>query len=172
MKAKEIRGEPKAWQHARRSLAVVICVALFALAASRRSVAQASAEYMALIEEFFRLNDARLYAQSAKLFAEDATLDTWAEGVNGRHWQERHAAGRTAIRPFLEGRGFHKSQDRPDGPKYEIKEATQAGNTISFMLRPDRRSPEGRNYNPFSMKITFVGECIQSMSSSEFISWM
>lgn len=147
--------------------------ALFALAASLGGFAQASgAKSLALIESFYRLNEAGLYDQSVGLFAEDATLDVWAEGVNGRHWQERHAAGRAEILPFLAGRGFHRTQDRPDGPKYEIAEAIQSGDSLVFRLRPDRKSPDGRYYNPFTLRVSFRGESIRSMTVSEFISWM
>lgn len=102
------------------------------------------AKLMALIEKLFRLNEAGLYDQSVLLFADDATLAFWAEGVNGRHRQERHATGQAAIRPYLEGHCFHRNQDKPDG----------------------------RYYDPFTVRVSFIGESIRSMAISEFISWM
>lgn len=156
---------------------------LFVLAASQRGFTQESwtvptgtppydAHLMSVIENLYRLDESGLYDRSLELFAENATLAIWAEGVNGRHWQERSVAGRSAIRPFLEERCFHRTQDKPNGPNYAIQEATQIGETLTFRLRPDRKSPDGRYYNPFTVKVTFVGGSIQSMTVSEFISWM
>ncbi len=156
---------------------------LFVLAASQRGFSQDSssvspgtppydAHLMAVIENLYRLDESGLYDRSLELFAKDATLAMWAEGVNGRHWQERRVAGRSAIRPLLEERCFHRTQDKPNGPVYAIMEATQIGDTLTFRLRPDRKSPDGRYYNPFTVKVSFVGESIQSMTISEFISWM
>jgi hypothetical protein len=183
MESKTVRDRYAALQNVRRNATVFALLFFFALAASMGSFAQASetsstgkppydAKHMALIEKLFRLNEAGLYDQSVRLFADDATLAFWAEGVNGRHWQERHATGQAAIRPYLEGRCFHRNQDKPDGPMYEIVEAAQIDDTLVFRLRPDRKSPDGRYYDPFTVRVSFIGESIRSISISEFISWM
>jgi hypothetical protein len=153
-----------------REGAVFFGLLLFLLPLSPRASAQEAGA--ALIEEFYRLNDSGLYDRSARLFSEDGTLDIWAEGVNGRHWQERHIEGREAIRPYLEGRAFHRIQDTAGGPVYAIADATRTGDTIAFRLRPDRKSPNGRSYDPFTIKISFIGTSIRSMTVIEFLAWM
>ncbi|HSB71209.1 MAG TPA: hypothetical protein VLT62_17925, partial [Candidatus Methylomirabilis sp.] len=49
---------------------------------------------MAIVKAFYDANDASRFDRSLGFLTEDATLSTWAEGVNGYHARARHFAGK------------------------------------------------------------------------------
>jgi len=126
---------------------------------------------MAIIKTFYDSNDASQFERSLALFAPDATLSSWAEGVNGRHWQEKHLTGSEQIRSVLENRGLRRASGQPDAPIFHETEARISGDQVTFMLRPDRLSPDGRPYNPYKVEAVFLACKIKSLTVIEFISW-
>jgi hypothetical protein len=83
---------------------------------------------------------------------------------------QRHLKGRDALRRFLvEGRGLrHRLPDSPpDGPIYHESRVTVEGSTVRFMLEPDRKRPNGRLFNPFSVEAVLDGCRIKSLTIIE-----
>jgi hypothetical protein len=110
-----------------------------------------------------------------KYVADDATVDTWATGVNGYIMAKRHRDGKAAIRMFLpEGRGLsmHLPDSAPDGPVFHESRLSVSGNTVQFMLEPDRMRPDGRPYNPFSVQAVLDGCRIKSLTVIERVTWL
>jgi hypothetical protein len=126
---------------------------------------------MAITKAFYDANDASQVDASFELLAADATLSSWAEGVNGRHWQEKHLNGKAQIRAALGTGGLSRIAGRQEAPFYHETEAKVSGSHVTFMLRPDRLSPDGRPYNPYRVEAVFHGCEIQSLTVIEFISW-
>ncbi len=126
---------------------------------------------MAVIRAFYDSNDASQFDASLAFLTADAAVSSWAEGENGRHWQETHVSGRDQIRAVLANRGFRRASGQPDAPIFHETEAKVAGDRVTFMLRPDRLSPKGRSYNPYNVDAVFVGCKMRSLQVIEFISW-
>jgi hypothetical protein len=126
---------------------------------------------MGIIKAFYDSNDASQYDASLELLTADATFSSWAEGVNGRHWQEKHLTGKEQIRTVLSKRGLRRTSDQPDTPIFHETEARIIGDQVTFMLRADRLSPDGRLYNPYKVETVFLGCKIKSLTVIEFISW-
>lgn len=126
---------------------------------------------MAIIKAFYDSNDAEQIDASLAFFTTDATLSSWAEGVNGRHWQEKYLTGKEQIRTVLGNRGLRRISGQPGAPIFNETEAKVSGDQVTFMLRPDRLSPDGRPYNPYRVQMDFDGCKIKSLTVIEFISW-
>ncbi len=126
---------------------------------------------MEIIKAFYDSNDASQYDVSLESLTADVTFSSWAEGVNGRHWQEKHLTGKEQIRAVLVKRGLRRTSGQPDTPIFHETEARISGDQVTFMLRPDRLSPDGRLYNPYKVIAIFLGCKIQSLTVIEFISW-
>ena len=110
-----------------------------------------------------------------RLFTTDATFATWATGVNGHMMVRRHLAGKQQIRGFLpEGRGlrWRLPGAGTDGPVYRQAKVSVTGNTVRFVLEPDRRRPDGREYNYFSVEAVLAGCLIRSLTVIEQITWL
>jgi hypothetical protein len=137
--------------------------------------AAACADPHAVLKAFYDSNDARTFDASLKYVAEDTTIDTWATGVNGYIMAKRHAEGKTGIRKFLaEGRGLslHLPDSAPDGPVFHGTRLSVSGNTVKFMLEPDRKRPNGRPYNPYSVEAVLDGCRIKSLTVIERVTWL
>ncbi len=126
---------------------------------------------MAIIKAFYDSNDASRYDASIALLTSDATLTFWAEGVNGRHWQERRLTGKKQIRAVLSNRGLRRASGERNTPIFHEAEAKISGDQVTFMLRADRLGRDGRPYNPYRVEAVFVGCKIKSLTVIEFISW-
>jgi hypothetical protein len=126
---------------------------------------------LAVIQAFYDANDASRFEASLSLLTPDATVTTWAEGVHGRHWQERRLTGREQILGVLATRGFRRASGQPGAPIFHEAEARVTGERVSFMLRPDRLSPGQRPYNPYGVEAVFSGCRIKSLTVIEYISW-
>ena len=126
---------------------------------------------MAILKAFYDSNDASRFDGSLALLTTDAIVSSWAEGVNGRHWQEKHLTGKEQIRAVLGNRGLRRTSGRSDSPIFHETEAITSGDHVTFMLRPDRLSPDGRPYNPYKVEAIFHGCKINSLTVIEFISW-
>ena len=130
---------------------------------------------MAVVRAFYAANDARQFDKSAAFLADDVVFDTYATGVNGYIMAKRHRNGRAALRDFLpEGRGLrHRLPDSPaDGPIFHETKLSVKGNAVEFMLVPDRKLPNGREYNPYRVEVVLEGCRIKTLTVIELISWL
>jgi hypothetical protein len=57
-----------------------------------------------------------------------------------------------------------------DGPVFRETRLAVLGNTMQFMLEPDRMRPNGRPYNPYSVQAVLDGFRIKSLAVIERIS--
>ena len=127
---------------------------------------------LAVIKALYDANDASRFKASLDFFTEDATLASWAEGINGHNMKERHLTGKAQIRPVLGEPGLRRTSDRPDGPIYHETRVKVSGDRVTFMLEPDRLRPNGRPYNPFHVEIVFDGCKIKSMTVIDLVTWL
>jgi hypothetical protein len=129
----------------------------------------------AVVKAFYDSNDARTYGASMKYIAADATIDFWATGVNGYIMSKRHAQGAAGIRKFLsQGRGLslHLPDFPPEGPVFHETRLSVSGNTVEFMLEPDRLRPNGKPYNPYSVQAVLDGCRIKTLTVIERVTWL
>jgi len=106
---------------------------------------------MSVVRAFYHATDARQYKENARFFSDNVKFDTWATGVNGSIVAQRHLKGKKALLAFLsEARGLrHRLPDSPpDGRVYSEPKLAVPGSTAQFMMVPDRKRPNGREYNP------------------------
>jgi hypothetical protein len=99
----------------------------------------------------------------------------WATGVNGYIMAKRHLEGRSEIRRHLaDARGLrrHLPDSPADGPRYYADRITVVGNTVQLMLEPDRKRPNGKQYNPFSVEAVLDGCLIASLTVIERVTWL
>ncbi len=141
-------------------------------ATSTRAAPAACPDAMARIKAFYDSNDALQFDASLAFLADDATLDSWSEGVNGHHMSEKHLAGKEQIRAALGNPGLHRTWGQPDAPIYHESEVQVSGNTVTLMLRPDRLRPNGKPYFPYRVQITFNGCKFQSLVVIEQVTWL
>ena len=127
---------------------------------------------MAIIRAFYDANDASHFEVSLGFLAEDATLSTWAEGVNGYHARARRMTGKQEIRPVLAELGLRRITDQPGGPIYHETRVQVAGDHVTFILEPDRRRPNGKPYNPFKVEVVFAGCKIKSLTVIDLVTWL
>ena len=127
---------------------------------------------LAVIKAFYDANDASKFEVSLGFLTEDATLSSWAEGVNGYHARQRNLTGKKQIRPALGEPGLRRTSDRSDGPIYHETKVKVSGDRVTFMLEPDRVRPNGKQFNPFHVEILFVGCKIKSMTVIDLVTWL
>ena len=127
---------------------------------------------LAIVVAFYDANDAARFDRSLGFFTDDATLSTWAEGVNGYHARARYFAGKKEIRPVLGELGLRRTPDRPDGPIYRESRVKVTGNQVSFILEPDRLRPNGKPYNPFRVEVALSGCMIKAMTVIDLVTWL
>ena len=152
----------------------------FSAAAALTGGAQAAAaggcaDPLAVVRAFYAANDAQQFNKSAAFLAEEVVFDTWATGVNGYIMAKRHRSGRAALRDYLpEARGVrHRLPDSlPDGPVFRETKMSVKGNTVQFMLEPDRIRPNGRPYNPYSVEVVLEGCKIKTLTVIERVTWL
>jgi len=123
---------------------------------------------LSVIKDFYDSNDTGNFTASIEFFTPQATLITWAEGLNGRHWHEVHLTGREQILPALNQRGLRRDSGKPDSPIYYETEFKVSGDQVTFMLRPDRLSSNGKPYDPYKVIVLFAGCKIQSIVVIEY----
>ncbi len=151
------------------ALAAVVPLLAFGQAAA------ACGDPMAVVRAFYRANDSRRFDASARYLTDDVKFDTWATGVNGYTMAQRHLKGKKALRAFLaDARGLgHRLPDSPaDGPIYRETRLSVSGSTVDFMLEPDRKRPNGRAYNPFSIEVVLDGCRIKTLTVIERVTWL
>jgi hypothetical protein len=162
-----------------RAILARSCVCLFLAAgvagAAAAQGAQPCSDPLAVLRAFYDSNDARRFDESAKMLTEDIAFATWASGVNGRQMMLRHLNGRIAVRRFLgQGRGLSRRlpDSPPDGPVYHENRIRVSGNEVKLMLEPDRKRPNGKLYNYFSVDAVLDGCRIKSLTVIEQITWL
>jgi hypothetical protein len=130
---------------------------------------------LSVVNAFYDAADAGRLDLCVRLLAVDATVDTWATGVNGYIMARRHLGGRAEIsRMLAETRGLRRTLpgSPPDGPVYHSTRVSVTGDTVRFMLEPDRKRPNGRPYNPFSVEAVLRGCLITSFTVIERVTWL
>ncbi len=164
---------------------IVVWVSLMSLLASC-SVAQAQQKAAAdvtpmpadcpdaasIVKTFYDANDASKFDTSLALLADDATLDSWAQGINGHHMIQHHLVGKEQIRAVLGNSGLRHISSQPNGPIFHETDWQVSGNKVTFALEPDRAHPNGRPYNPYTVEIVFEGCKIKSLTVIERVMWL
>ena len=154
---------------------IVFAAAAAAAAAAQAAAAGGCADPMAVVRAFYAANDARQFDKSAGFLADDVVFDTWATGVNGYIMAKRHRSGRAALRAFLpEARGvrYRLPDSPPDGPVFHETKVSVNGGIVQFMLEPDRKRPNGRLYNPYSVEVVLEGCRIKTLTVIERVTWL
>ena len=152
-----------------------VCTAFLLLAPLAFSQSSPCSDPMAVMRSFYQATDSHRFAEGMKYFTDDATFDTWATGVQGYIMAKRHLAGKKQIGAYLkDARGLrHRLPDSPpDGPIYHETRLSASGSAVQFMLEPDRKRPNGREYNPFTIEVTFDGCRIKSLTVIERVTWL
>jgi hypothetical protein len=155
------------------SLSVLIALPLGAQ--DRTGGAPGCADPLAVVIAFYDATDAGNYDAGAKLLTVHAKVDTWASGVQGYVLAKRHIEGRNEIRRHLaDTRGLrrHLPDSAADGPAYFVDRIKVIGNTVQLMLEPDRKRPNGKLYNPFSVEAALDGCLISSLTVIERVTWL
>jgi hypothetical protein len=124
-----------------------------------------------LMNAFYDASDARDVAKSLSFFQPDASITTWAEGANGRHWKELTYTGLDQIRQVLDRSGFRRVPATAGGPGFTMTDVTVSSGRVSFWLRPDRLSPEKKPYDPYRVEVTLRKCLIRRMTVMEFLAW-
>ena len=127
---------------------------------------------VAIMKAFYDANDASQFEKSLGFFTDDASLSTWAEGINGHHMREEHRTGKMQIRPALGDLGLRRTSGQPDGPIYHETKVQVAGDHVTFILEPDRRRPNGKPYNPFRVEAVFADCKIKSLTVIDLVTWL
>ncbi len=125
-----------------------------------------------IVKTFYDANDTSKFDTSLALLADDATLDSWAQGINGHHMSLKHLAGKEQIRTALGNSGLRHVSSQPDGPIFHETDFQVSGNKVTFALEPDRAHPDGRPYNPYTVEIVFDGCKIKSLTVIERVMWL
>ncbi len=125
-----------------------------------------------IVKAFYEDNDASQFDASLALLADDATLDSWAQGINGHHMTTKHLVGKEQIRAVLGNPGLRHISDQPNGPVFHETDLQVSGNKVTFALEPDRAHPNGRPYNPYAVTIVFEGCKIKSLTVIERVMWL
>ncbi len=126
----------------------------------------------AMVKTFYDANDASKFDTSLAMLADDATLDSWAQGINGHHMTTKHLVGKEQIRAVLGAPGLRHISSQSDGPIFHETGLQVSGNKVTFALEPDRAHPNGRPYNPYTVEIVFEGCKIKSLTVIERVMWL
>jgi hypothetical protein len=130
------------------------------------------ADPMKAIDGLYAADDAAQYDKAAGYFTDDGTIVTWIEGVNGRHLQPVMKVGKDQIVELLNKAGLRTQAVSPDLPNYTRDRLVSSPTKVSFMLEPDRKHPDGRPYNPFSVEVFFSGCQIELIKVVERVTWL
>ena len=130
---------------------------------------------MSVLRAFLDSNDAGQFDASMKYVADDVAFDTWATGVNGYIMAKRSLKGKKELRSWLpKARGLRRRlpESLPDGPIFHETRIKVNGADVQFMLEPDRKRPNGKLYNPFSIEAVLDGCRIKSLTVIEQVTWL
>jgi hypothetical protein len=157
------------------ALSAAALMVMISLPLAAQAPTAGCADPLAVVTAFYDHTDAGRYDAGVRLLARDVKIDMWATGVNGYIMARRHLEGRSEIRRHLaDARGLRRRlPDSPaDGPRYYADRITVIGNTVQLMLEPDRKRPNGRQYNPFSVEAVLDGCLIASLTVIERVTWL
>jgi hypothetical protein len=124
------------------------------------------------IDGLYAADDAGKYDQAASYLTDDISIVSWIEGVNGRHLQPVMKVGKDQIVELLKKAGMRTQAVSPDLPNYTRDRLVSSPTKVSFMLEPDRKHPDGRPYNPFSVEVFFSGCQIELIKVVERVTWL
>jgi hypothetical protein len=127
---------------------------------------------VAIVKALYTAVNAGQYDASLAFFANDATLSSWAEGINGHHMTEKNYSGIEQLRTALTNPGLRLNSGQPDTPIYHEDKYKAAGNKVTLMLIPDRVHPDGRPFNPYTITVIFDGCKIKAMTVVEQVTWL
>jgi hypothetical protein len=127
---------------------------------------------MAVMKTLYDSNDAGTFDKSLGLLTDDIDFSFWAEGVNGHHMNEQFLKGKSQVRTILNGPGLRRSSGQPNAPIFHEDKVKITGNTVVYMLLPDRVHPGGRPYNPYKVTAIFDGCKIKSLNVVEQVTWL
>lgn len=155
------------------SVSLASTTALAAAAGPKQAITTAPCpDLMAVVKAFYDANDADRFDASLVFLTDDATLASWSEGVNGYHMRERHLTGKAEIRKALGDPGLRRMTGRPDDPIYKETEAKVSGDSVKFVLRPDRLRPNGKPYHPYQVEVRLDGCKIRALTVIELVTWL
>jgi len=123
-------------------------------------------------EAFYDANDDSRFEDSLALLTQDVAMVTWAEGANGHHMIANFTVGKDQILEYLPNPGLSRTARQPDRPNYRPDEMRVDGKTVTFMLWPDRKRPDGRSFNPYAVKMVFSGCQIEIIKVVERVTWL
>jgi hypothetical protein len=132
----------------------------------------ACSDPVAVVKALYTSINSGQYDASLAFFASDATLSSWAEGINGHHMTEKDYSGLEQLRTAFTNPGLRLNSGQPDSPIYHEDKYKAAGNKVTLMLIPDRVHPDGRPYNPYTITVIFDGCKIKSMTVVEQVTWL
>ena len=130
------------------------------------------ADALTIVKSLYAADAAGQLDTGLAFFSDNATLASWAQGINDHHMSEKHLTGKDQIRTVLSGPGLVYTSGAPNAPIFHQTEVTASGNRLTFKLRPDRLRPNGRQYNPYQVQIVFDGCKISSMTVIELVTWL
>jgi hypothetical protein len=125
-----------------------------------------------VLRSFYAATDAGDATRALDLLAPDATLVSWSEGINGHHMDYHEYVGKDAIAAALANPGLRHSSGKEGDPVFHEESIKLSGDTITFYLRPDRKHPDGRPYNPFQITVVFHACQIRSLTVVERVTWV
>jgi hypothetical protein len=125
-----------------------------------------------IITAFYDANQAGDFNKSLTYLTDDVVLISWAEGMNGRHLDQKSAVGKDYIGEYLGMDGLRWGSGRDPALRFKIEGLQKTGNQVFFRLMPDRLRPNGRQYNPYAVEIIFRGCQIELIKITERITWV
>ena len=154
------------------ALSLAGCAPGALLSAAATPAPGACADPAAILRAFYSLHDQNRYDDSLAYLSYDATLLTWAEGANGHHMVVNALVGKDEIRPALVKPGLRHTSGQPGDPVFREEDLKTSGDLVTFMLRPDRLRPNGRQYNPYKVEAFFNNCKIISLTVIEYVTWL
>jgi hypothetical protein len=157
-------------------LGVVFIVCLVSLAGcARAGVSGSTAECRDLAraaEAFYQANDDSRFDDSLALLTQDVVKVRWAEGANGHHMAANFTVGKDQILDHLSTEGLTRTARNAERPNFEVDELQVEGQTVAFILWPDRARPDGRPFNHYVVKLVFSGCQIELIKVVERVTWL
>jgi ABC-type transport system substrate-binding protein len=135
-------------------------------------VVSGCANPLTVVKTLYDADSANQLDTSLALFTDDATFASWAQGINDHHMSEKNLSGKDQIRTVLADPGLVYTSGTPGAPVFKQSEVTVSGNQLTFMFRPDRLRPNGRQYNPYKVQVVFDGCQIKSLTVIEMVTWL
>jgi hypothetical protein len=130
------------------------------------------ADPMGVMKAFYDSNDAGTLDKSLSFLSDDIGFSFWAQGIQGHHMTEKFLTGKDHMRAELSSPGLVRSSKLPNGPIFHEDKIQITGNTLVYMLEPDRAHADGRPYNPYQVSAVFDGCKIKTLNVIEMVTWL